>query len=153
MEHWLAENILKLLGTLAAIGWFLVQLGEWKSRVQARRRNEEQTDETVVALTFVPPSIQLAIAEAGRKVRHDTVNDVDVKLNQLATRFDKAGEKTSELASYVQGLPTRDDLSALWKELAHLRTLAEGNQHDRNGLGERIATIEGRLRNERGGAK
>ena len=40
MEKWLADNILKLLGTIAACGWFLIQLGEWKARMQERKRAE-----------------------------------------------------------------------------------------------------------------
>lgn len=128
MNEWLAQNILYLLTALAGLGLFLVKVGEWKhgmrpSALEARLQGELD----VIA----------------HKARNLIVTDLTALIGKLEQRFDKAGEKSSALASYVQGLPTKEDLAGIWKEIGHMRAVLEDVQRSRVDLGERIARIEG----------
>ena len=102
MEQWFAENALKLLGTIAAVGYFLIQLGEWKARVQERRRREEKSED---APGVVASAIELAISAAARTTKHDAVTEIDKKLGvpvwkELNRLRDDLDQAKRDLASH-----------------------------------------------------
>lgn len=118
---------------ICAVAWAAVKLGEWK------RDRERSTPESRV----IEDRLRLEIERLTTKARHDAVGDCNVKLGELATRFERAGEKMSQLASKVQGLPSRTDMTALWAELGRMRTVQDQVARDIALHGERIARQEG----------
>ena len=135
MAEWLSAHGLELVLALMGGAWFvsrtLVNLGEWKRGVEA-------------PVTLTEDRLQQELRDMTHKARNLIVADLSANFQKMEQRFDKAGEKTSELASRVQGLPTRDDVSAIWKELNHMRDLLEAGRDARTHLVERLARLEGR---------
>ena len=126
--------VLALMGGAWFISRTLVNLGEWKRGVES-------------PVTLTEERLQKELGELERKAAHAArsliVADLAENFRKMEQRFDKAGEKTSELATRVQALPTRDDVSAIWKELNHMRDLLEAGRDARTHLGERLARLEG----------
>ena len=139
MGEWLTQHGLELALAIVSGAWFvsrtLVNFGEWKHGV---------TSKTSAVDAATIDRLRLEIVDATTKARHDAVAAMNTTLLKLDQRLDRAGEKSSELASRVQGFPTRDDYDGIWHELRHMRTVLEDIQRSRSDVGERIARLEGR---------
>ena len=131
--EWLADvnNIFKLIGTLAAGGFFFIKVREWQRGID---------------VTLVEERLRREFTEVARKEKHDTVIECNALIGKLERRLEDANERTSKLSSFVQALPTNQDVSAVWKELTRVRESVENAQRMMGTLGERIARIEGARR-------
>lgn len=154
METWLAENAVNLIASLSAFVWFLIKLGEWKAlreererrRADAEEKRHKADDSTAVvastALQALEERLLRVIADATRHGTHDAFQQTAALIGQLEARFEKAGEKSSELASYVQALPTRADLDAFLAEFNRHRDEDERVHREMTHVMERVARLE-----------
>ena len=118
MEHWLAQNALQLLGSLAAIGFFLIKLGEWKERRErdpvgkvdmAAIMTASATSGVSTALELGKSELRRDIAESELRARHGAIEHTTGKVVELAARLEKAGAESSRLAGKVQEVIGRLD--------------------------------------------
>lgn len=116
MEKWLADNILKLLGTIAACGWFLIQLGEWKARMQERKRAE--------ALHVTPQP-------------HDGTTRESIELLVMRELVDARHALRGEFNKSIGDLST-----SVWKEINKIQESQDLTRREVSSHGERIARLE-----------
>eukprot|EP00918_Siedleckia_nematoides_P004255 GHVU01009513.1.p2 GENE.GHVU01009513.1~~GHVU01009513.1.p2 ORF type:complete len:129 (+),score=23.96 GHVU01009513.1:541-927(+) len=91
-----------------------MKVGEWKRA----REGDGRTDRAKIDL--VRAQLQLEIEQKTREAKHAAVDAANVEIGKLVLRFEKAGERTSTLASMVQAMPTRAEHQSMEQAIVDL---------------------------------
>lgn len=99
-------TVLDWLTMAAALSVGLMRVGEWKRAREAGAGAFGPGTTGALALQLLREELRREIATAAQAAAKESSRDCEEALARLEDRLARAGEKSSELATRVQGMPT-----------------------------------------------